>query len=163
VGDVDGDGDLDLAMTHANGGVAVWDFAVAWNPAAVEWGTLFHDNWHTNQHGFQVPGGSAGVAQAVPGAPPRLALGLPAPNPAAPPTLIPFVLPEAGEVRLTVLDVAGREVRALAGGSFAGGAHSIAWDGRNARGEAVARGVYWVRLEAPAAGASLVQKIVVAR
>ena len=163
VGDVDGDGDLDLAMTSANGAVAVWDFAVAWNPAAVEWGTLFHDNWHTNQHGFQVPGGSAAVADPARSRPLRLALGLPAPNPAAPRTVIPFILPEAAEVRLTVVDVAGREVRALAAGGFAGGAHSIAWDGRNARGEAVARGVYWLRLEAPAAGAPLVQKIVVGR
>ncbi len=70
------------------------------------------------------------------------------PNPFNPRTAIAFDLPQAGEVRLTVLNVRGQKVATLVDGTRAAGTHTIAWDGRNERGGAVSSGVYFVRVEA---------------
>lgn len=164
VADVDQDGDLDLAMTHANGAVAIWDFAVPYDPDAIEWGTLFHDNWHTNLHGFVVPGGTTGIGPGIEAPAAILRLGLPYPNPAlAGGVTIPFTLTADGAARLAVYDVEGRLIRLLADRSFAAGRHVLAWDGLNAGGRAVARGVYRVRLEVPGAAPSPEQKITLSR
>lgn len=84
-------------------------------------------------------------------APPRdggsaLALSAPSPNPAAGVVTLRYLLPAAGEARLTLHDLAGREVVALAAGPHAAGAHVVRWDGRDAHGRAVAPGVYLARL-----------------
>ncbi len=164
LGDVDMDGDLDMAMTGSTGAVAIWDFATVYNADAIEWGTLFHDNWHTNQHGFVIPGGGAGIAGSESPGAATLRLGLVYPNPAFAGTTIPFELGRDASVRLTILDVAGRTVRTLADRTFDPGAHRLRWDGRNDRGQAVAGGIYWVRLDAPGTGTPpSEQKVVIGR
>lgn len=65
------------------------------------------------------------------------------PNPFNPTTTINFTLPEATQVRLTVYDVAGREVAVLADGPFTPGTHQVTWDAQN-----VASGTYLYRMEA---------------
>ncbi|MCP4548115.1 MAG: T9SS type A sorting domain-containing protein [bacterium] len=70
------------------------------------------------------------------------------PNPCPGPTTISFSLPVKAHTRLAVYDVLGRRVRMLSDLSRARGAHSIAWDGLNDNGHAVAAGVYFCRLEA---------------
>lgn len=62
-------------------------------------------------------------------------------------TRFAFTLPQAGDVRLALYDLAGRRVRELAAGPMAAGDHAITWDGRDARGLQVARGGYIARLE----------------
>ena len=52
-------------------------------------------------------------------------------------------------MRLTVLDLAGREVRRLVDGQRNAGDHAVRWDGRDGRGAEVASGTYLVRLEGP--------------
>ncbi len=69
------------------------------------------------------------------------------PNPFNPSTQINFSLAEAGAVRLTVFDLLGREVKLLARGHFAAGQHSALWDGADSRGEKLASGIYYYRLE----------------
>lgn len=64
------------------------------------------------------------------------------PNPFNPTTTINFTLPEAATVRLTVYDVAGREVAVLANGPFIPGNHHVTWDAQN-----VASGTYLYRME----------------
>jgi len=44
--------------------------------------------------------------------------------------------------------VSGRRVRTLASARFGVGAHTITWDGRDARGRQVSPGVYLVQLRA---------------
>ena len=63
-------------------------------------------------------------------------------------------------MRLTVIDVTGQEVHVLAEGRFAPGRHSVAWDGRTARGK-VAPGVYFVSYMKP--GGRQVRKLVMTR
>ena len=55
---------------------------------------------------------------------------------------------EAVPVRLAIYDVRGRLVRVLEQSTTGGGARERVWDRLDARGTAVARGAYFVRLEA---------------
>ncbi len=64
------------------------------------------------------------------------------PNPFNPRTVIRFSLPYRTAVRLTVVDLLGREVETLVSGEMAEGRHSVSWDAG-----ASASGVYLYRLE----------------
>jgi hypothetical protein len=80
------------------------------------------------------------------------------PNPSRSQSVIQYVLPRAGPVRLSIHDLLGRRVAQLANGLEAAGAHSATWEGRDARGAAVPAGVYWARLES--GGEAAARKIV---
>jgi hypothetical protein len=79
---------------------------------------------------------------------PRMGLALEQnhPNPFRAATRIEYATGEASHVSLTVHDMAGRLVRVLADGPRDAGRHVEAWDGRDARGSALASGVYFYRL-----------------
>ena len=79
--------------------------------------------------------------------PSAFALGANYPNPFNPATTIPFVVSaEAGDVDLTIYNTLGQSVRRVWNGPLSAGEHRLAWDGRDAQGQAVAAGVYLVRL-----------------
>ena len=101
------------------------------------------------------------VANESEAAPSRLAIYENYPNPFTHTTLVPFDLPEAGPMTLTVYDVLGQRVRVLAEGERAAGPHSATWDGRDASGQAVASGVYVCTLRA--AGTVVTRKLLVVR
>lgn len=61
---------------------------------------------------------------------------------------IAFTLPEAGPARLTVYDVSGRRVATVLNARLQAGPHESRWSGRDDRGDAVASGLYFLRLEA---------------
>jgi len=71
-----------------------------------------------------------------------------APNPFGGRTSIEFALPRPGPVELTIHNVAGRTVARLEGGSLPAGRHVRHWNGKSDSGEAVAAGVYFLRLRA---------------
>jgi hypothetical protein len=67
------------------------------------------------------------------------------PNPFNPETSIRFVLPEALAATVEVWSIDGGRVTTLAQNTiFPGGESGVRWDGRDARGERVASGVYLV-------------------
>lgn len=78
-----------------------------------------------------------------------LAFAPPSPNPAARVSRLAFTLPRAMPVRLDVFAVDGALVRSLTAGTLAAGDHAAAWDLRDAKGIAVAQGVYLARLVTP--------------
>jgi len=78
-----------------------------------------------------------------------------APNPFGTETAIHFGLAREALVTLDVVDVSGRVVRELVGGSLAAGEHVVAWDGRDAAGRPVASGVYFGRLNTTAGTTTL--------
>jgi thiol-disulfide isomerase/thioredoxin len=79
----------------------------------------------------------------------ELALRQNFPNPFNPTTTLSFSVPAgAGRVELSILNVNGRVVRTLVDGAVEPGLQSKVWDGTDDRGEAVASGVYFVRLAA---------------
>ncbi len=94
---------------------------------------------------------------------PPLALSLAQnyPNPFNPGTTIRFELPERSRVRLAVYDCAGREIACLLDGIEEEGVHAVPWDGRDARGEPAAAGIYFYRLTA--GKRSLTKKLVLLR
>ncbi len=112
---------------------------------------LFAVDVHGNRSPFALlePLETTGVGDDRPAAVTRLAQNVPNPFPARG-TRIAFSLREPGEVSLRVFDATGRLVRVLAEGPWPAGAHALDWDGRDLRGRAVASGVYYYRLDAPA-------------
>jgi hypothetical protein len=58
-----------------------------------------------------------------------------------------WTMPGAATARLTIVDLAGRTVRLLAGGTRAAGPQGRTWDGRDARGQMVRPGAYFARLD----------------
>jgi hypothetical protein len=79
----------------------------------------------------------------------RLALRLGAvrPNPLRDVSSLSFDVPDhAGSVSLLIYDVAGRRVKSLIDGPWDRGRYELQWDGRDSRGNAVASGVYFIRL-----------------
>ncbi len=97
----------------------------------------------------------------VPAIPLETALLSPHPNPFNPTVSLPFTLKEAGRTRLTIYDIAGRQVRNLEDGVLVGGEYVRLWRGRDNRGHAVGSGVYFVRLET--SGTAMVRKLVLLR
>ena len=69
-----------------------------------------------------------------------------APNPFRGSTQIQFVQPNAGPVRLEIVDVRGNLVRSLVNATLPEGPHSIAWDGRNNQDALAPGGVYFGRV-----------------
>jgi hypothetical protein len=65
------------------------------------------------------------------------------PNPFNPQTIIRFALPETGKVRLVVVDMLGRSVRALVDGQISAGTHEVTFDAGQ-----LPSGTYLYRLEA---------------
>ncbi len=83
------------------------------------------------------------------------------PNPFGDGTTIEFEVARPMEVRLAVFDVSGRQVKVLRDGNVPSGRHSVGWDGRDSGGQAVAGGVYFVRLTAD--GVERTEKVTVVR
>ena len=79
------------------------------------------------------------------------------PNPTRDLARISFAVPRSSHVRVTVVDVQGRQVATLIDRNFNVGRYQVTWNGESERGR-VASGIYFIRLEAP--GKNLVQRVV---
>lgn len=71
------------------------------------------------------------------------------PNPFNPATTIHFVVPRAGEVKLSIYDVTGRHVQTLINTIMTAGEHTVNFDGAN-----LPSGLYLARLESGAVSAT---------
>jgi len=80
--------------------------------------------------------------------PKELSLGQNYPNPFNPLTAIPISIPVTTEVKIKVYDILGKEVKTLYAGNLTPGRHFFHWDGRDERGNTLATGVYFYRLQA---------------
>jgi len=70
------------------------------------------------------------------------------PNPFNPSTTISYELPRRSEVKITVYNLLGREVRELVSEIQPAGRHSVVWDGANKNGKRAASGLYFYRIVA---------------
>jgi hypothetical protein len=91
-----------------------------------------------------VPDGSVDVPDEPP-AGPRFVLGVPAPNPSRGVITFAIEVPAAGDVDISVFDVAGRLAATVARGPRPAGRHVIRWD---PRAERLPGGIYFLRLRA---------------
>jgi hypothetical protein len=83
------------------------------------------------------------------------------PNPFNPSTEIRYELSEVAPVKLVIYDVLGREVRKLVDAVQNPGEYTTTWDGKNARGEALGSGTYFLKLQA--VGRTATQKLLLVR
>ena len=80
------------------------------------------------------------------------------PNPFNPSTVIPYQLPASMHVRLEVFNLLGQRIATLVDGERPAGLHAARWDATDARGQAMAAGVYLYRLSGD--GVSLTRRLV---
>lgn len=71
-----------------------------------------------------------------------------APNPSHGDVNVEFTVPQRANVKVTVLDVQGREVATLANGAHVPGRYQVLWSGE-LNGQKAPSGLYFVRLQAP--------------
>jgi hypothetical protein len=90
---------------------------------------------------------AAGTADVPNSAPPEFSFARPSPNPVRASLTLRYALPRQAAVRLGIFDITGRRVRDLVSRAETAGEHTIQWDLRDERGEAVGVGVYFARLE----------------
>ena len=88
---------------------------------------------------------AAPIVETLAPAAPRLLQN--APNPFNPSTTIRFTLSAAGHARLTVFDVSGRRVATLFDRVAAAGEQRVDWTGLDSRGNPVASGIYYYKLD----------------
>jgi hypothetical protein len=85
-------------------------------------------------------------------------LTLVAPNPTTGPARFEFTAPRRADLRVSILDVQGREREVLADGAFTPGRHQLTWSG-DLNGRRAPAGLYFVRVQAE--GRSYVKRIAV--
>jgi hypothetical protein len=91
---------------------------------------------------------SGGVAGANPPASSSFALGPNYPNPFSAETSIAFTMKEQSSFSIGIYDVAGHLVKMLLEADRPAGTYSATWNGRDMRGEEMASGIYFYRLNA---------------
>ncbi len=102
-----------------------------------------------------------GVPTRLANAPKNFELKQNYPNPFNPSTTIEFSLPKASDVRLEIFDLTGRVLIRLEKGSLKAGTYKVQWNGMNAKGQPVASGMYFYRLQA--GGKTLMKKMILLR
>lgn len=80
------------------------------------------------------------------------------PNPFSSSTSISYKLNKESDVKVTIYDILGREIKDFTIGFQAAGSHGVVWDGRNNFGKKATAGVYFYRLQAR--GETQVKKMV---
>lgn len=100
--------------------------------------------------------GNAILTDANDGAVAAFAMDPIAPNPARGATPVRFALPHRADVRVSVLDVQGREVAVLADGAFEAGRHSVTLEGAR-----LSPGLFFVRVQS--GGVSLAKRVAIVR
>ena len=69
------------------------------------------------------------------------------PNPFNPSTTINFIMTKAGQIRLSVYNLLGQEIKVLANGEFLTGSHKVKWNGTDNAGNNVSSGIYFYFLK----------------
>jgi hypothetical protein len=89
----------------------------------------------------------AGIGEEMTKPIPRLIIGKPYPEPFASSTRFALLFPQPGHATVCVFDASGRKVKELHRGLLNEGIHILRWNGRDDRGNHVASGIYFIRIE----------------
>ncbi len=71
------------------------------------------------------------------------------PDPFTKTTTIRFEIEKPEHVRITILDISGREVKTLVDQKLESGSHEVTWDGQNTNHAEVGKGLYFYKLSIP--------------
>ncbi|MCZ6677955.1 MAG: FG-GAP-like repeat-containing protein, partial [Candidatus Poribacteria bacterium] len=172
LGDLDSDGDIEVVVGSRRysardettdeievfgGFIHTFDLPFAYDPENVEWGMSHGDAAHTGRYG-SLP--SDVIAVGAKGTMPTQFARVKAtglfqnyPNPFNPETWIPYQLVADADVRITIYNASGQQIRTLKLGNQPAGLYlsqdkAAYWDGRNAGAEPVSSGLYFYQLKA---------------
>jgi len=141
VGDLDGDGHLELVIA-GDGVVTCFDLlAGSYQAAALQWPMDRHDPQRTGVYGFAT---ATSVTPPVVTGPSHLDRGRP--NPFNASVTLPYFVDRAGRVTIDVYDVSGRYVATLLDAARGRGDGVVHWTAVDHAGRRVASGVFLVRL-----------------
>jgi flagellar hook assembly protein FlgD len=98
--------------------------------------------------GIKSPQDSENVSSGTSPAVPKIIIAQSYPNPFNPETEISFTLPENSYVSLTIYNIQGQKVKRLVNEYQPAGTRRVVWNGRDEKGEGVASGIYFYRIEA---------------
>jgi hypothetical protein len=140
--DLDGDGDLEITV-GTNNSLASIDVKIP-NGISEGYWNMFQGNLHRTGNYGDIITGIRPIAET--NIVHQFALHQNYPNPLNPETNINFSIPEAGEVKLTIFNILGQDIRNLFTGNRPAGNFSVTWDGKNQQGVEIASGVYFLRL-----------------
>lgn len=102
-----------------------------------------------------------GIEEHASGKPLSYALYQSTSNPTRKRTVIEYTIPVSQHVSLNVYDITGQLVKTLVHATVDAGIHQVIWNGSDERGNRVASGIYFYRLEAE--GHTLTRKLIMMR
>lgn len=160
-GGFDGSNNIYSLVNAAGGGARLDLGSATWNPTPADAGfdrrnlalteeVEFYGNG-SFVIGLRLIAGAPATSDAEPSRPARLWMSPPWPSPSRGPAHIALRLPEAGPVRLDILDVAGRRVASRDLGHRPAGPLTLDLDPRAPAGAPLPAGLYFVRLATPTA------------
>ncbi|HUV37735.1 MAG TPA: right-handed parallel beta-helix repeat-containing protein [Patescibacteria group bacterium] len=148
VGDLDGDGSLELVAPALNDSIYCYDLSCSDDfLASLNLFWPMYRNERTRTGCFFIEDVTA-VETPGDAAPEVTCIRAVYPNPFNPATRITFDVAERSLVRIAVYDVSGRKVCVLKDGFVNPGRHEVVWHGVTGSGSPVASGIYFCRLEA---------------
>ncbi len=65
IDDLDGDGDIEIAVGGYDSRLHVWDLKAPYDPSKLPWPMFHHDRWHTGCYGFEPPGDTRGPSFTI--------------------------------------------------------------------------------------------------
>ncbi|MCP4580754.1 MAG: S8 family serine peptidase [candidate division Zixibacteria bacterium] len=141
LGDLDSDGDLEIACGLYNSGYAnmvVIDYKSSAALDDLAWPNFAHDPWRSGYYPLDVPISIDSNLQL----PAEFGLLQNYPNPFNASTMIEYNLPKAADVRIDIYDIMGRIVETLVAGNQPAGNHGIVWPAGHC-----ASGIYFYKIE----------------
>jgi hypothetical protein len=146
IGDVNGDGSVNLVVQTNSPELTIFDFeTVPYLRTEHPWPMFRHN---IKKSGLYTPALSVDTEDDPQTAPLAATVFPPTPNPFSPRVDLPFAVPAGGDaVTVRVFDVTGRAVRTLADGKFPAGQFRLAWDGRTADGRRLSPGQYFATIQ----------------
>lgn len=133
-------------MFTGSGAVVVPTSNVA--PGDVVAALLTDSDGNTSEFSVNAIVDAATNVDALPGElPSHVSLSPAYPNPFNPATTVEFTLPRREQVRITVFNILGRQIRALVDESRPAGRYRVFWEGDSDNGALAGTGVYFIRME----------------
>ena len=145
IGDLDGNGTMEIAVpikTNTDPNLLVINYGVPALQGNLLWPCFGRDNQRSNN--FELNPYSIDSPSNLPA---NFSLSQNYPNPFNPTTAIEFSLKKAGDVKLSIYDILGRQIKSLQSGRMDVGTHSLIWNATDESGNLVTSGVYFYRLE----------------